>query len=478
MNTKPISRIAVAITLLALVALEVQAHAGALVSVAGALDSVQQAMQTASTGWMSKGLTYAKEIFGSLAAIELSWAGAQYALQKNDLSDLLGGLVLKISALGFFFTILTFAPNWIPKIIDSFTQMGQGISGTGQALTPDAVVAQGMNVANALIQSLQSPSFSFTEIAKYLLDDIIVGISALVVVLAYGAIALQLLMTLAESYIVIGGGAVMLGFLGSRWTATFGEKYFGYAVSVGVKLMVLYLIVGFGQTLTNAFIAGIAHASAVARGVPSPGDFLDVGLGAFVFGGTAWNVPGLAGAFMNGSPSLSLGNMAAPAVGMASGIAAAGAAVAGTASGGVARLAAMTAGRPDGPTGSIGGMERLATMSRTQGSGTGTISSGGARAASGGIAGATGGGASSFAGAKSSPDGLRQTAAATGGSNELRSPAAAQKKGLSARVGEAAGEAAKRMNNLKGAAASRALHHATGHDGNAGGMSIRFNHPD
>ncbi len=201
----------------------------------GILDSVQQSMQTASSGWMDRGLSYGKNLFGSLAAIELSWAAAQYTLQKGDVADLLGWFTLKIAAIGFFFTILTFAPTWVPAIVNSFAQMGQSIGGGGPTLTPSGIFNQGMSIAATLIGSLHSPDFSFSAIASYMLDDIIVGVSGLIVVLAFAVVAMQLFMTLVESYIVIGGGAVMLGFLGSRWTATFGEKYFGYAVSVGIK---------------------------------------------------------------------------------------------------------------------------------------------------------------------------------------------------------------------------------------------------
>ncbi|EQD71861.1 membrane protein, partial [mine drainage metagenome] len=58
--------------------------------------------------------------------------------------------------------------------------------------------------------------------------------------LGFGLVALQLMMTLMEMYMVLGIGSVMLGFLGSRWTVQFGERYASYAASVGVKLLTTY----------------------------------------------------------------------------------------------------------------------------------------------------------------------------------------------------------------------------------------------
>lgn len=88
---------------------------------ANTLDQIQQNFQTASSGWMSAALPYANHLFGGLAALEFSWAGVQYLLRRNDLPEFLTSVTLKIVSLGFFFTLLTMAPTWVPLIISSFT---------------------------------------------------------------------------------------------------------------------------------------------------------------------------------------------------------------------------------------------------------------------------------------------------------------------------------------------------------------------
>ena len=57
-------------------------------------------------------------------------------------------------------------------------------------------------------------------------------------------------MALVESYVVVGAGFIFLGFGGSRWTAPYVERYIALAVAVGVKLMVLYMLIGAGMTLS------------------------------------------------------------------------------------------------------------------------------------------------------------------------------------------------------------------------------------
>ena len=50
---------------------------------------------------------------------------------------------------------------------------------------------------------------------------------------------------------MIGAGVIFLGFGGSRWTAAYVERYIAYAVSVGMKILVLYLLIGAGMTVSR-----------------------------------------------------------------------------------------------------------------------------------------------------------------------------------------------------------------------------------
>src|SRR6266508_4388826 len=58
-------------------------------------------------------------------------------------------------------------------------------------------------------------------------------VAAFGVLFAFLLIALQLLFTLIESYIVTGAGVFLLGFAAFRGTATISERYLGYVVAVG-----------------------------------------------------------------------------------------------------------------------------------------------------------------------------------------------------------------------------------------------------
>ena len=354
----------------------------------GVLDSVQQTIQTASAGWMAKSLGYANSLFFGLAGLEFVWSAIQITLKKNDLPDIIVGTLFKVMSLAFFAMLLTEAPIWIPDIINSFTQAGTAVSGGGTPLTPSGVIDQGINLSSVLItqgmqvNTAQNSGITTivtsggTSLGSYLLAAIVIGLTGIMIILAFAVIALQLFVTLVESYLVIGGGAIMLGFLGSRWTSNFGEKYFGYAVSVGIKLFTLYLIIGFGSTLVNDMLAQLTTLTTGGQSI-GLGDWLAMGGTSLVYGGVGYMVPSLASTMMNGSPNMTMSNLGAAAGGMAAApvaaglaVGAAGARVAGMvgkafdstksgAAGGISGSPASGGGFAGGITGGTTGLSRL-----------------------------------------------------------------------------------------------------------------------
>ncbi len=80
-------------------------------------------------------------------------------------------------------------------------------------------------------------------------------IASWAVFFAFLAIAIQMGLTLMESYIVIGGGIILLGFGGFRGTVSIAEKFLSYMIGVGVKLFVISLLVGARSQLVMTWLA-------------------------------------------------------------------------------------------------------------------------------------------------------------------------------------------------------------------------------
>lgn len=255
------------------------------------------------TTWITNIWPYANTLFGLLATIEFAWSAAVMALEKTDLQSWTSALIRKIMWLGAFYALLLFGRQWIPAIIDSFSQLGgaaAGINGN-QGLSPSDVFTQGLNIAAALMDGASSSAF-FTNPGT----SIAVMISATLVVIAFIAVTIQYIVAVVESYLVVSAGVIFLGFGGSRWTTPYVERYIGLGVSTGIKIMILYMLIGVGLNLSGAWLD-----EAVGIGTsPNPSmTGFDVMGAALIFMMLCWQVPKLFAAVLGGAPALSGGDL-------------------------------------------------------------------------------------------------------------------------------------------------------------------------
>ena len=199
------------------------------------------------TTWMTNVWPYANNLFFWLALIEFTWSAAVMLLEKHDLQSWTAALVRRVMWIGAFYALLINGRIWIPTIIDSFNILGQQASGSGP-LSPSDVFMRGVNIAGALMDGASSSAF-FTNPGTSLAC---VAAAALTVISFIG-ITIQFVVAMVESYIIVAAGVIFLGFGGSRWTAPYVERYIGLGVANGVKIMLLYLLIGVGMDISLGF---------------------------------------------------------------------------------------------------------------------------------------------------------------------------------------------------------------------------------
>ena len=271
--------------------------------------------------WTTNVWVYANALFGILAVIEFAWSAAVMLLEKSDLQSWTSALIRKLMWIGAFYALLLNGRIWIPAIIDSFTQIGQNAAGLG-ALSPSGVFMQGLSIAGALMDGASTSAF-FTNPGT----SLALAFAALLIVISYTLITINFIVTLVESYLVVSVGFIFLGFGGSRWTAPYTERYIGLAVSIGIKIVLLYCLIsaGFGLSL-----GWLDEAQAIATSARPAMTAFDVMGGSLIFMMCCWQIPKLFAAVIGGSPALTGGDLVATAavVGGAA-LAVGGAAVAG-----------------------------------------------------------------------------------------------------------------------------------------------------
>lgn len=332
------------------------------------LDGISDSYEAAAIGWMGPMLAYANRLFGLLLAIELAVTGAKWVLEKDDTRSFIAAMVSKILGVGFFYALLQFAPTWIPALMNSFRDAGATVGGAG-VLSPSAVFAQGLKFVIIIFKSISD--LDMWEAVGVVLAALP---AAVFIIIAFVVVAGQLLVTLIESYFVISAAVIFLGFGGSRWTQDFVQKYLGYAIAVGVKLMTIYLLIGASSTLFNGWADKLTSATSGLQFIINA--WVVMG-GAAFFAFLAWMIPSMASSMLSGSPSLTGG----AAAGVIGGMVAGGVAAAATAGKGLGNLASA-AGAAFKGGGSGGGGPGLAgagaggvsTLSSAAGAGSGASS--------------------------------------------------------------------------------------------------------
>src|SRR6185369_11913153 len=127
---------------------------------------------------------------------------------------------------------------------------------------------------------------------------------AFLVWLAYAMIAIQLLLVLVESYVVLSTGVLFLGFAGFRATAPLADNYILYAIRVGAKIFFLYALVAVGTSLVPRW--QILATGASADYPANLKAIYEVLAGSLTFVFLVWRIPGSAAASLTGNAHLRL----------------------------------------------------------------------------------------------------------------------------------------------------------------------------
>lgn len=261
---------------------------------AGVLSTIENSYKPLQGVWHSAIIPFAYSLFWKLVLLDVIVSTIKLALERKEVGDYMAWFSRKMLTVGFFYSVMKFSDTWIPYIIQSFTVIGQKASGYLDA-SPDGIVAYGVDMAMNMLAVLGK--LGLGDVAILFLP---IGFFAILIFIAFCVVAGQLLVTLIESYIVVGAGVIMLGFSGSQWTSDMATAYLKYAVGTGVKLMMAYLIIGAGIIVFQNMsidVDNLLKSCAVACAQ------------SLIFVFLAWNIPSMASAMLSGSPSSTLGGL-------------------------------------------------------------------------------------------------------------------------------------------------------------------------
>ncbi len=261
------------------------------------LDGIANQYRDASRLWRPRLLPIAQQLFMVLASLEFAVSGAIWALRRDSLDDIAAKFLLKFTLVAFLLALITSFTYWIPPIVNGFAAAGERAIGTSATVSPSGIIDIGRQTSLTVLNTL--------DVGVMLRNPAMAvfgALAALIIALAYVVIAAQLVLVLIESYVVLGGGVLFLGFAAFRGTAAFAENLIAYTFGVGIKVFLLYLIVGLGSQIAKSWIPLIQ--SSTFFGPQSP--LLEVVGGAIIFAVLAVRVPHVVAYRLSGHASFGI----------------------------------------------------------------------------------------------------------------------------------------------------------------------------
>jgi len=198
--------------------------------------------------------------FYLLAVIEFTWAMITLMLKQAGMQAFLSTIVTRSLFIGFFSWLLTRGSATASEVFQSFEQLAIATTLTDGAITPSNIMDHGQVLWARLYQEAISIGIfdSVFDPNKSLSTPVLLLFIGMVAFVVMAIIAAHFAVVLLEMFIAANAGIILLGLGASRWTYQYATAYLRYALSVGMKLFVLSIVVGLTLDEIDRFFATAA----------------------------------------------------------------------------------------------------------------------------------------------------------------------------------------------------------------------------
>lgn len=328
------------------------------------LDGIVKELKTVTETMAGKLVGFATTLFWSLAVINMVWTFGMMVMRKADIGEFFAELARFIITLGFFWWLLSNAVtgmNIAGTIIESMRDMAAQVTGLGRELSPSGIVDVGFDVLKKVMNADMG-----------LAETIVAFAVAIIILLIFAAVGVNMVVALAESWFLLYGGLFVLGFGGSRWTTDIAIGYYRQVLGVGFKLFGMAAIVGIGATFVNTYVARLTANVRLT-------ELAVMLVAAYVFYKLSDRIPSMMASLISGGGpgggfsgiggAVSAGAVAGAAAGLAAAAASGGASVAASAAGGAQAVMAAASAAAQAADGGGGGMSSASGSSGESGGG-------------------------------------------------------------------------------------------------------------
>ena len=225
--------------------------ASAAIDNKGILDRILDKYKVVASTWQSVLLDNAMWLFWCLVTISMVFTFALMLIKKADISEFFAEFVRFILFTGFYLWLLRNAVSIGGSIIKSLSQLAAKAGGINDTPTPSSIVDIGFGIFAKILDqgSIWSP-----------IDSAIGIFIGLVILVIIALVAINMLLLLITSWVLLYAGIFLLGFGGSKWTSDIAMNYYKTVLSISVQIFTMVLIVGIGKSFIDEYYSAMSDS--------------------------------------------------------------------------------------------------------------------------------------------------------------------------------------------------------------------------
>lgn len=211
------------------------------------VDSLQSQFKSTTTALGLSMQSMATWLLFSLTTISYTWRAGLMLLRGTDIQGFFAEFVSLVMVTGLWYWVIQSSPDFAQTIVQGWIWIGNHATGASQSISVSEVALRGIDLASKIFDS----------------SDIVTAVpfffAGCFVAILYAVIAAFALGVIVEMYITTSAGVILLGFGAAEWTSDYARKYLVYCMAVGIKLFVMYFILGVGDRFINDWVSSMNY---------------------------------------------------------------------------------------------------------------------------------------------------------------------------------------------------------------------------
>lgn len=212
----------------------------------GVFDSILNSVYDNASKWLPKLLDWAKYFFWTLSFLEFAWIAGFKKMFAGQLDKLFIVLMSRVIVAGLLFDLFVKDPNLYLGIVKLAVNIGASLGGSFGTTTGSSIYSVS-GLFQTMWTAVKDPlaglivAAAATGVFSSSLGNFLFGFVGIIIIVIL-TVCVTVMWILGRSWIILFGGFLMTGFIGSNWTRNYWQSYLKFIVGVALSLLMLSLV--------------------------------------------------------------------------------------------------------------------------------------------------------------------------------------------------------------------------------------------